>query len=421
MSGSRLNSATRLARNGFASWQAPHELRAYTTRVSGADRYSASGRSMDEDTRSFMESRFNYDFSNVKIHDNELAAKSASSINALAYTSGNNIVFNSEQYNPGSDSGKRLLAHELTHVAQQNSGADSMLQRLEGPCEDIPQTLPHPFLIRQSVHPAVREAQVKLNLFHDQQIAAGKPGLTDAPLVEDCIFGQHTFNAVVSFQEQVFPAQPEFHTGNIGEHTWAELDKITGAPTMTPPITTAPPPTDQEVMDNAKLFSRSTIRTAIGSLSSLELSIQFGLMPFGVEAIHERTINALNTWLKVKPGDANFLSTIQIAKRKMGDNLAVTTRIVRQAQSHPDCSGNPFAVTNENRPDLNIRCCDDFFKKSPSCQSDVLTHEYFHLVGLSHQAATRATITTDDALKDNDQMSQFISEIATGNTDACIK
>ena len=81
---------------------------------------SSGGRSLDTDTRSFMESRFNYDFSNVKIHDNELAAKSADSINALAYTSGNSIVFNSAQYNPGSDSGKRLLAHELTHVVQQN-------------------------------------------------------------------------------------------------------------------------------------------------------------------------------------------------------------------------------------------------------------------------------------------------------------
>jgi Domain of unknown function (DUF4157) len=80
---------------------------------------SPGGNPLDTDTRSFMETRFNYDFSNVKIHDNDLAAKSAGSINALAYTSGNNIVFNSGQYNTGSDSGKRLLAHELTHVIQQ--------------------------------------------------------------------------------------------------------------------------------------------------------------------------------------------------------------------------------------------------------------------------------------------------------------
>ena len=83
---------------------------------------SSPGRSLDTDTRSFMEPRFNYDFSNVKIHDNDLAAKSASSINALAYTSGNNIVFNSGQYNTNSDPGKRLLAHELTHVVQQGQG-----------------------------------------------------------------------------------------------------------------------------------------------------------------------------------------------------------------------------------------------------------------------------------------------------------
>ena len=81
---------------------------------------SSGGRSIDMDTRSFMESRFNYDFSSVKIHDGDVAAKSASSINALAYTSGNNIVFNSGQYNTNSVSGKRLLAHELTHVVQQS-------------------------------------------------------------------------------------------------------------------------------------------------------------------------------------------------------------------------------------------------------------------------------------------------------------
>jgi Domain of unknown function (DUF4157) len=91
---------------------------------------SSYGKSLDESTRSFMEPRFNYDFSNVKIHDNELAAKSASSINALAYTSGNNVVFNSGQYNTKSDSGKRLLAHELTHVVQQRGTNGAIATRI---------------------------------------------------------------------------------------------------------------------------------------------------------------------------------------------------------------------------------------------------------------------------------------------------
>lgn len=82
---------------------------------------SSPGRSLDADTRSFMESRFNYDFGKVKIYDDESAAKSARSVNALAYTAGDKIVFNSGQYDPNSYSGKRLLAHELAHVVQQDS------------------------------------------------------------------------------------------------------------------------------------------------------------------------------------------------------------------------------------------------------------------------------------------------------------
>lgn len=92
---------------------------------------SSAGKSLDAGTRAFMEPRFNYDFSSVKVHDNDLAAKSANSINALAYTSGNNVVFNSGQYNTSSDSGKRLLAHELTHVVQQE-GMKSAIQKQDG-------------------------------------------------------------------------------------------------------------------------------------------------------------------------------------------------------------------------------------------------------------------------------------------------
>jgi hypothetical protein len=64
----------------------------------------------------------------VKIHTDADAAKSAQSINALAYTTGNNIVFNRGQYDPGTDNGKRLLSHELTHVIQQK-GNNTQIQR----------------------------------------------------------------------------------------------------------------------------------------------------------------------------------------------------------------------------------------------------------------------------------------------------
>lgn len=91
---------------------------------------NSGGKSLDKATLSFMEPRFSADFSKVKIHNNNLAAKSADSINAIAYTLGNNVVFNSGKYNTTSDSGKRLLAHELTHVVQQgNQSSPGTVQR----------------------------------------------------------------------------------------------------------------------------------------------------------------------------------------------------------------------------------------------------------------------------------------------------
>ncbi|MGN6353650.1 MAG: eCIS core domain-containing protein [Parafilimonas sp.] len=93
---------------------APAATESYITSLSG-------GKQLDEKTRNFFEPRMGYDFSNVKIHTDTAAAKSAQSVNALAYTTGKNIVFNRDQFNPETDSGKRLLGHELTHVVQQNS------------------------------------------------------------------------------------------------------------------------------------------------------------------------------------------------------------------------------------------------------------------------------------------------------------
>src|SRR5215207_8750406 len=68
-----------------------------------------------------MESRFGHDFSKVRIHTGEIAARSANSVNAIAYTIGDDIVFEQGQYQPYTSKGRRLLAHELTHVVQQSN------------------------------------------------------------------------------------------------------------------------------------------------------------------------------------------------------------------------------------------------------------------------------------------------------------
>ena len=94
---------------------------------------SGSGRPLEPGLRQDMEQRFDHDFSNVRVHSGTAAEQSARDVNAHAYTIGQNVVFGAGRFAPGTHEGRRLLAHELTHVVQQ-SGADrfpmgGMIQR----------------------------------------------------------------------------------------------------------------------------------------------------------------------------------------------------------------------------------------------------------------------------------------------------
>lgn len=77
----------------------------------------------------FFAPRMGLDLSGVQVHTGDKAAASAQSLGAKAYTYGGHIVFNNGQYNPEARDGQRLLAHELTHVAQQQSGRSTGIQR----------------------------------------------------------------------------------------------------------------------------------------------------------------------------------------------------------------------------------------------------------------------------------------------------
>ncbi|GAA0261764.1 DUF4157 domain-containing protein [Saccharothrix mutabilis subsp. mutabilis] len=82
----------------------------------------SSGAPLDAGVREDMEARFGADFSGVRVHTDAAAGESARSVNAQAYTVGDNIVFQDGKYDPSSDAGKHMLAHELTHVVQQRNG-----------------------------------------------------------------------------------------------------------------------------------------------------------------------------------------------------------------------------------------------------------------------------------------------------------
>jgi hypothetical protein len=92
---------------------------------------SSPSQQMDAATRSFMELRFGQDFSGVRVHADGKAVESARVLNARAYTVGRDVVFGEGQYASGTGEGRKLMAHELVHVRQQE-GSHSVVHRQTG-------------------------------------------------------------------------------------------------------------------------------------------------------------------------------------------------------------------------------------------------------------------------------------------------
>jgi len=83
---------------------------------------AGSGSSLDGGTRQQLESGLGADMSGVRVHTDSEADSMARSVNSIAFTTGNDIFFKSGAYNPGSQDGMQLLAHEATHTVQQAAG-----------------------------------------------------------------------------------------------------------------------------------------------------------------------------------------------------------------------------------------------------------------------------------------------------------
>jgi hypothetical protein len=112
---------------------------------------NGGGHPLDTSTRADMESRFNTDFRQVRVHSNASAAASARALTARAYTYENHVVFGEGRYVPHTKDGRQLLAHELTHVIQQRGGSYRSAESLEHEAERAEQGV-FP-VIRSSVSP----------------------------------------------------------------------------------------------------------------------------------------------------------------------------------------------------------------------------------------------------------------------------
>lgn len=90
---------------------------------------SSPGRPLDSEARSFMEPRFGRDFGGVRVHDDAPAASSAALMGARAYTVGQHVVFGSGEFARDREAGRRLLAHELAHVVQQDALGPALMRK----------------------------------------------------------------------------------------------------------------------------------------------------------------------------------------------------------------------------------------------------------------------------------------------------
>lgn len=119
-----LDPAHRQDRSRTASTRVPHREPPAVHRA-----LSSPGQVLDAGTRSDMEARFGHDFGRVRVHLGEEADAAARDVDARAFAFGEHLVFAAGQYTPETAGGQGLLAHELTHVLQQRTGAPARVQR----------------------------------------------------------------------------------------------------------------------------------------------------------------------------------------------------------------------------------------------------------------------------------------------------
>ena len=150
---------------------------------------SGGGTPLDTSVRHAMEETLGQSFSDVRVHTDQKAADSARSVQAQAYTVGTDIVFQADRYSPDTPQGQRMLAHELTHVAQQRSGPvegtpeaggiqlSHPTDRFEQEAERAAETLAGRADSAKAPDPAQPAVQASVDVQRQAEAASPAPGL----------------------------------------------------------------------------------------------------------------------------------------------------------------------------------------------------------------------------------------------------
>ena len=176
---------------------------------------ASAGQALAPRERAYFERRFGTAFSQVQIHNNSQAAGAARSLNARAFTIGNNIAFTNGQYAPHTIAGRKLLAHELTHTIQQSKGDNGVIRR------DLATPLP-------AVAPPRRRALTKAEIRRAIRYNRRRYNVVGTRLIQDLVGTRPTGKwtrvdiiAIASIQEQYGLRKD----GRVGFRTFRFLDR----------------------------------------------------------------------------------------------------------------------------------------------------------------------------------------------------
>ncbi len=158
------------------------------------------GQPLSQAERAFFEPRFGYDFSQVRVHSDAGAAESARAVNARAYTVGRDVVFGAGEYAPDTLGGRRLLAHELTHVVQQRDAVQPKLvvgtlgDKFEQEADEVARTV----MLQERVAPQQKESNlIRRDEKKPGEVQTKKNELTKEDVAN--IIGLH----IIDYREQV--------------------------------------------------------------------------------------------------------------------------------------------------------------------------------------------------------------------------
>jgi hypothetical protein len=294
------------------------------------------GQSLSESARTFFEPRFGTDFSHVRVHTDSNAAESARGVNALAYTVGRGVVFGAGQYAPGTASGKRLLAHELTHVVQQQAGVhlrdrvgeiDDLHERhADGTSQTVVDPLQHQVNIQRQTLPSEQLTELPAATETTQSV----PGETTTnkspssdPLVIEAAVGVKGDNRV----DDVAKVQARL----LAVGLLSEADIAVESPM--PVVTTPTSPSGTEVSDTGitgstavaggttpAAITEASLTTTIAAIREFQQSL------FSKEVVDGNVGPAGRTWRALSATDAATVAKMKEAwgkkKQKMEEESA---------------------------------------------------------------------------------------------------